>query len=189
MLNISSCTRLAEAALSLQAAAGQFLLEGNHCTRRPKNVVLKSSCEIDKECQLVLRNTFGHCNYPDVTCVDFQKNKGSFCTTHQRCCPQAQDDPTRTWLRSCNLTWNQWENWCLESCPDYLVFLDCRLPDRSPTCQKVSQDCKPMTAVMSSWCPDLVLKASALMWQAKASAMQTESGTAQANHTIPDFYD
>ena len=46
-----------------------------------------------------------------------------------------------------------------------------------------------MTAVMSSWCPDLVLKASALMWQAKASAMQTESGTAQANRTIPDFYD
>ena len=135
---MSSCTRLAEAALSLQAAGGQFLLEGNYCTKRPKNVLLKSSCEIDKECQLVLKNTFGHCNYPDVTCVDFGKNKGSFCTTHQRRCPQARDDPTRTWLRSCNLTW---ENWCLESCPDYLIFLDCRLPDRWPTCQKVCQDC------------------------------------------------
>jgi len=83
----------AEAALSLQTAADQFLnLHGQHQQIfGPGHVALKSSCEIDKNCRTVLSQTLGpytdgtHCLFPDIMELDRQKGK-AFCLTHKKMC-------------------------------------------------------------------------------------------------------
>lgn len=51
-----------------------------------KHVILQSSCEIDKDCQTVLRQTYGHCNYPDILDLNLGSKKGNYCTVHGKFC-------------------------------------------------------------------------------------------------------
>ena len=85
--------RWSQAALSLQAAAGEFLqahnMPGSHFATQ---VILTSSCEIDGPCRDVLSKTFGpvtkgkHCMFPDILKID--KEKGyAFCLAHNKNCP------------------------------------------------------------------------------------------------------
>lgn len=80
------CLR-AEAALSLQSAARRFLQ--TQCAGKMgqvEHVCLTSSCEINAECQLVLKNTYGHCNFKDILTLDMVNGGKAFCTTHGRLC-------------------------------------------------------------------------------------------------------
>ena len=87
-----------QAALSLQAAAQQFLAERRKRVKPVQHVVLRSSCEIMPDCQNILKHTFpGHCNYPDINQVDFTSGHVNWCSTHQRMCKElVSKDPYRT---------------------------------------------------------------------------------------------
>ena len=69
--------------MSLEAAARRF--SKRTVAHLTKKVVFTSTCECDVSCQKVLKNTYGCCNWPDITRFDASKET-AFCTTHQRQC-------------------------------------------------------------------------------------------------------
>ena len=82
-----------KACLSLQAAAKKFIGERSGKTLR-RNVKVVATCEISPDCQSVLKNTYGCCNFPSVMDVDFKCKRGNFCTTHGKYCQLAKsNDP------------------------------------------------------------------------------------------------
>ena len=77
-----------EAALSLETAAKKFLENETKsgCKNLRQHLILRASCEISADCQSVLRNTYGTCNFGDICDLDFDSDRGNFCTTHQKYC-------------------------------------------------------------------------------------------------------
>ena len=72
--------------MSLQAAARAFIEEKSGRRRKSnvKNVLMLGSCEINKDCQQVLKKTYGSCNFTNILDVDL-KGK-NVCSTHGCCC-------------------------------------------------------------------------------------------------------
>ena len=91
---------LPKAALSLQAAARQFMAKNSSDQKMLKHVILQSSCEIDKDCQTVLRQTYGHCNYPDILDLNLGSKKGNYCTVHGKFCKPPPTSSGRTLPKS-----------------------------------------------------------------------------------------
>ena len=90
-----------EAVLSLQAAAHKFL--ARHSKKKPglnaQKVVLASSCEINGDCQKVLKATFGqdsnHCLFPDILKLGDGCER-AFCVAHnKKCCTLKPCAPSR----------------------------------------------------------------------------------------------
>ena len=84
-------TNWMQAALSLQAAGRSFIeTHAQHVSATPvKHISLTSCCEIDKDCQEVLRATYGnagHCIFNDILRIDRKKNL-AFCVRHDKYCP------------------------------------------------------------------------------------------------------
>ena len=97
---VASCCLRPKAALSLQAAARQFMAKNSSDQKMLKHVILQSSCEIDKDCQTVLRQTYGHCNYPDILDLNLGSKKGNYCTVHGKFCKPPPTSSGRTLLKS-----------------------------------------------------------------------------------------
>lgn len=81
-----------EAILSLQNAARKFLFDRSRDRKglKTNHVTLTSSCEIMKPCQQILRDTYGHCNYPDIMGVCLDHGNRNFCSTHQKLCKNVE---------------------------------------------------------------------------------------------------
>lgn len=64
------------------------------------HVKLESACEIDTKCQKVLKSTYGHCVFQDITKLDIEKKVG-YCTSHcQMCKLQPKLDDQKRFLPS-----------------------------------------------------------------------------------------
>lgn len=80
-----------EAAISLSKAAQRFMKKHSQCksTRdehRIEHVTLGFHCEIDKQCQSVLRRTYpGQCLFDDITKMDMASKVG-LCSCHGKLC-------------------------------------------------------------------------------------------------------
>lgn len=86
--------------MSLSAAADKFL-EKHGVAGTSNKVKFTSTCEYDRHCQKVLRDTYGCCNWPDVTTFDASRET-SWCTTHNKhCCVRKKvsqrRDPVALW--------------------------------------------------------------------------------------------
>ncbi|CAK9034396.1 PABC domain-containing protein [Durusdinium trenchii] len=80
------------AILSLQNAARKFLFDRSRDRKglKTNHVTLTSSCEIMKPCQQILRDTYGHCNYPGIMGVCLDHGNRNFCSTHQKLCKNVE---------------------------------------------------------------------------------------------------
>lgn len=82
----------AKAALSLQSAVRSFLANSRTTRMSKSHVVLKHTCEINPDCQEVLAQTYGNCNFSDILSLDLTRQT-FYCTTHKKMCnvPQRTD--------------------------------------------------------------------------------------------------
>ncbi|CAK9112300.1 PABC domain-containing protein, partial [Durusdinium trenchii] len=80
------------AALSLQSAVRSFLANSRTTRMSKSHVVLKHTCEINPDCQEVLAQTYGNCNFSDILSLDLTRQT-FYCTTHKKMCnvPQRTD--------------------------------------------------------------------------------------------------
>ena len=76
-----------EATQSVTEAANKFLAKKGKKRGTKRPILSEFTCEIDKHCRRVLRETYGNpCNWSDITKLNAKKET-AFCTTHGRHCP------------------------------------------------------------------------------------------------------
>lgn len=88
--------------MNLQAAARAFIDENSGRTSKPnvKNVLMLGSCEINQDCQQVLKKTYGSCNFPNI--LDVNLKGKNVCSTHGCRCKLDIDkhtDRSLAWLK------------------------------------------------------------------------------------------
>lgn len=85
-----------KACYSLESAAEVFIKEQTGKLPRRKNVEFKGSCEINEDCQAVLKKTYSCCNFANLLELDL--TEANYCTTHGRYCKISfKQKKSRTW--------------------------------------------------------------------------------------------
>ena len=72
--------------MSLEAASKDYLKERTGQRFHAQKVQFTSTCECEPNCQRVLKNTYGCCNFPNIKTLN-ASNETSWCTTHEQQCP------------------------------------------------------------------------------------------------------
>jgi len=103
---------LPEACLSLQTAAKKFL-KANGFKVEPvqshaDHVNLRASCEIDPNCQKILKSTYkngDYCNFADIMDLTYTDDKrlGGHCTTHGKFCCMYRHHRHSNRISTCNI--------------------------------------------------------------------------------------
>ena len=98
--------------MSLQTAAKKFLkangFKVEHVQSHADHVNLRASCEIDRDCQKILKSTYkngDYCNFEDIMDLTFTHDKrlGGHCTTHGKFCCMLKHRPHASRISTCNI--------------------------------------------------------------------------------------